>query len=135
MSKSILERLAEDGIELSVSEDGDLDIVGDTNVVNSWLRAIKENKSTILSELKAKSSQHQLNGDANVLQVAFPGNGKRDTAHSELTSLVRFCGEAYAFTEDEHSYALERALADHDSALRCFRAIKAQILAEAKEAQ
>jgi hypothetical protein len=35
MSASILERLAEDGIELSVSDDGNLDIVGDTSAVNS----------------------------------------------------------------------------------------------------
>ncbi|PTR14462.1 hypothetical protein C8R31_106135 [Nitrosospira sp. Nsp2] len=135
MSTSILERLAEDGIELSVSEDGNLDIVGDTNAVNSWLPAIKENKSTILSELKTTRAQHPLNSDANVLHVAFPVNGKRDAAHPELTSLVRFCGEAYGFTEEEHAEALTRALADHDSALTCFRAIKAQILAEAREAQ
>ncbi|PTR16970.1 hypothetical protein C8R31_101123 [Nitrosospira sp. Nsp2] len=56
-------------------------------------------------------------------------------ARCELTELVRFCGEAYAFTDEDHAEALERALADYDSALTCFRAIKSQILAEAKEAR
>jgi hypothetical protein len=52
MSTSILERLTEAGIELSVSEDGQLDIVGDPDVVNSWLPIIRENKSTLLAELR-----------------------------------------------------------------------------------
>ena len=54
-----------------------------------------------------------------------------DVARSELVRLVRFCGEAYGFTEEEHTEALTRALADCGSALTCFRAIKAEILAEA----
>ncbi|SFN32375.1 hypothetical protein SAMN05216386_0477 [Nitrosospira briensis] len=53
-----------------------------------------------------------------------------DVARSELVRLVRFCGEAYGFTEEEHTEALTRALADCDSALTCFRAIKAEILDE-----
>jgi hypothetical protein len=63
MSASILERLAEDGIELSVSEEGDLDIVGDTNAVNSWLPVIKENKSTILFELRGPRILQMLAAD------------------------------------------------------------------------
>ena len=39
-----------------------------------------------------------------------PQNKGVDVARSELTRLVRFCGEAYAFTEEEHALALERAL-------------------------
>jgi hypothetical protein len=56
-------------------------------------------------------------------------------ARCELTELVRFCGETYAFTDEEHVFVLSRALADYDSALTCFRSIKSQILAQAREAQ
>lgn len=50
---NILEQLAEAGIELSVSEDGNLNFVGDPDAVNSWLPIIRENKSTLLAELRA----------------------------------------------------------------------------------
>lgn len=60
-----------------------------------------------------------------------PLKNEMDVARLELVRLVRFCGEAYCFTEEEHTEALERALADFDSALICFRAIKAD-LAEAR---
>jgi hypothetical protein len=63
MSASILERLAEDGIELSVLEDGQLDIVGDTDAVNSWLPVIKENKSIILFELRGPRILQMLSAD------------------------------------------------------------------------
>lgn len=46
---------------------------------------------------------------------------------TELARLVRACGIAYAFTEDEHREALEIALADPDNALTCFRAIAAEL--------
>ena len=49
------------------------------------------------------------------------------TKTQELTSLVRACGIAYAFTEDEHKEALQIALADPDHALTCFRAIAAEL--------
>ena len=67
-------------------------------------------------------------------QQAHPKEGV-DVARSELVRLVRLCGEAYGFTEEEHTEALARALADQDSALTCFRAIQAEILAEAREAR
>jgi hypothetical protein len=51
-----------------------------------------------------------------------------DVARSELAKLVRFCGEAYGFTEEEHAEALKAAIADFDSAMICFRAIKQEIL-------
>jgi len=54
-------------------------------------------------------------------------------ARCELTELVRVCGEAYGCTEEEHAEALAKALADYDSALTCFRSIKLEILAQAKE--
>jgi hypothetical protein len=61
-------------------------------------------------------------------------NEGQQTMRRELTDLVRFCGEAYAFTEEEHAEALQRALADCDSAMICFRAIKREILLGAKGA-
>lgn len=40
---------------------------------------------------------------------------------TELTRLVRLCGERYDFTEAEHAEALAIALADPSDALTCFR--------------
>jgi hypothetical protein len=51
----------------------------------------------------------------------IPNSGQE--SHAELTSLVRLCGERYAFTEAEHAEALAAALADPVDALTCFRAI------------
>lgn len=64
-----------------------------------------------------------------------PQNKGVDVARSELTRLVRFRGEAYGFTEEEHALALERALADQDSAVICFRSIKQEILSAARGAR
>lgn len=41
----------------------------------------------------------------------------------EAVRLLRQCGVAYGFTEQEHAEAFTRALADRDSATRCFRTI------------
>ena len=46
---------------------------------------------------------------------------------AELRRLVRQCGELYNFTEEEHREALEIALADHEGALTCFRAMAAEM--------
>lgn len=41
----------------------------------------------------------------------------------ELAHLVRQCGDAYGFTEEEHAEALAAALRDPVAALECFRSI------------
>ena len=69
-------------------------------------------------------------GIAKIATIAVANNTERHATRAELIGLVRFCGEAYGFTEEEHAEALERALADFDSALMCFRAMKAEILEE-----
>ena len=56
----ILEQLAADGLELSISEDGNLDISGDESAVNLWLDVIKENKSGLLAELHSRAGQTTL---------------------------------------------------------------------------
>lgn len=56
---------------------------------------------------------------------------KPETEQEELTRLVRFCGEHYDFTEDEHIEALSVALADFEAALLCFRTMEAEIQAPA----
>lgn len=52
---------------------------------------------------------------------------KPETEQEELTRLVRFCGEHYDFTEEDHIEALAVALADLESALLCFRTMEAEI--------
>jgi hypothetical protein len=56
----ILEQLAADGLVLSVSEDGNLDILGDESAVNLWLDVIRENKQALLAELHARAVQASL---------------------------------------------------------------------------
>ncbi|HVW66016.1 MAG TPA: hypothetical protein VHB01_13495 [Nitrosospira sp.] len=59
----ILERIAADGLTLSISEDGFLDIDGDQTKIDSWLETIRENKSTILFELRDKRVLKMLEAD------------------------------------------------------------------------
>jgi hypothetical protein len=86
---------------------------------------------SLLDLARNKLRNKQATSSRKNAQQAPPKN-EVDVARLELIRLVRFCGEAFCFTEEEHTEALERALADFDSALTCFRAIKARILAEAR---
>jgi hypothetical protein len=55
---------------------------------------------------------------------ATPGTSRRDPTDAktaELKALIRACGEPYAFTEADYAEALQRALADVDAALVCYR--------------
>ena len=52
-------------------------------------------------------------------------------ARSELTRLVGFCAEINGFAEEEHTEALECALADFDSAMIFFRSYEAETLSKA----
>ena len=61
---AILERLAADGLTLSVSPEGNIDIIGDQNMVNSWIRTIRENKAAILSELQSRRILQELANDS-----------------------------------------------------------------------
>lgn len=49
---AILGRIAADGLTLSISDDGSLEIIGDQEKIDSWLETIRENKSSILFELR-----------------------------------------------------------------------------------
>lgn len=53
MTTDILERIAADGVELSVSEDGELEIIGEESAVDKWMDSIRENKVGILAELNS----------------------------------------------------------------------------------
>mgnify|MGYP001155179881 CR=1 FL=1 len=53
----ILEQIAGDGLKLSISEDGNLDILGDESAVNLWMDVIRENKQALLAELHARAGQ------------------------------------------------------------------------------
>ena len=59
----ILEHIAADGLTLSISEDGNLDISGDESAVNDWLEVIKENKAVILAELRTQRALQELAGE------------------------------------------------------------------------
>ena len=45
----------------------------------------------------------------------------------DLTRLIRFCGLAYGFSQQEISEAIAAALDDHEAALICFRSIAAEL--------
>jgi hypothetical protein len=59
----LIERIAAEGVTLSVSEDGNLDIDGDQTVVDSWLETIRQNKSAILFELRGQRVMKMLEAD------------------------------------------------------------------------
>ena len=50
-----------------------------------------------------------------------------NSERAELTRLVRQCGDAYAFTEQEHAEALAAALTDPVDALTCFSSMAATV--------
>jgi hypothetical protein len=51
----LMNQITADGLTLSISEDGNLEIVGNQSVVDSWLDTIKENKAAILEELTSNA--------------------------------------------------------------------------------
>src|SRR5690348_12710942 len=84
--------------------------------------------ASLLDLARNKLRNNHATSSEKTVQQAHQKQGV-DVARSELTKLVRFCGEAYGFTEEEHAEALASALADFDSAMICFRAIEREILA------
>ena len=70
----IIESMTSDGLSLSVSEEGNLKILGDQDTVNKWMDTIRENKSAILAELdtSGKSCQRQNLPSSQPLQDLHP---------------------------------------------------------------
>ena len=50
-TSQIIQCLTEDGLTLSVSSDGNLEILGDQDKIENWIETIRENKAAILAEL------------------------------------------------------------------------------------
>lgn len=89
-----------DGVYLTLSTTGKIKASGNRESVNRWLTLISEHKPGIIEALHPAA---------------------------ELKRLVRVCGEFYGFTEAEHTEALAVALADFDSAMRCFSTMEREI--------
>lgn len=90
----VLHLIRESGLTLTA--DGDRLIVIPSDRLTDDLRTlIRNNKAVVLDALELEAT--------------------------ELTRLVRVCGERYDFTEAEHAEALAIALADPIDALTCFR--------------
>ena len=84
----IIERMSADGLTLSVSEDGNLKILGDQNMVNSWVDTIRENKSAILNELdtSGKSCQRQILHPLEATPVQQPFNQRSSDRYSVIVN-------------------------------------------------
>jgi hypothetical protein len=91
-----------DGVNLTLSTAGKIKASGNQKAVSRWLVLISENKPGIIEALQ-------------------PAN--------ELRRLVRLCGEFYGFTDAEHAEALTTALADFNSAMKCFSTMEHEIKA------
>jgi len=81
--REIIEQVVADGLELSVSEDGNLKIVGDESAVNIWLKVIRECKQEIISELQAKKYVIRVTDastDPVIVNVSIKGIGTFDMA-------------------------------------------------------
>jgi len=79
----ILEQIAADGLKLSVSEDGNLKLVGDESAVNLWLKTIREYKSELIAELQAKKYVIRVTDattDPVIVNVSIKGIGTFDMA-------------------------------------------------------
>ena len=59
--KEIIEQCTENGLTLSITDDGNLDVVGSQDWIDIWSPILRENKSAILAELgtSGKSCQRQ----------------------------------------------------------------------------
>ncbi|SEA74103.1 hypothetical protein [Nitrosospira multiformis] len=103
----ILEQLAADGLVLSVSEDGYLDLDGETNAVNLWLEVIKEYKSELLAELQAKKYIIRVTDastDPVIVNVSIKGIGAFDMAIPH----AHYDGLALLEVIEQHSLEAER---------------------------
>jgi len=89
-----------DGVYLTLSGTGKIKASGNQEAVGRWLTLISEHKPGIIEALQPAA---------------------------ELRRLVRLCGEFYGFTEAEQVEALAVALADFDSAMRCFSTMEREI--------
>jgi hypothetical protein len=58
----------------------------------------------------------------------------RQTSHpdDDLTRLIRFCGLAYGFSQQEITEAIAAALNDREAAQTCFQTIETEIQKEQK---
>ena len=101
----IIEQIAADGLRLSVSEDGNLKLVGDENAVNLWLKVIREYKSELLAELQAEKYVIRVTDastDPVIVNVSIKGIGTFDMAipHAHYDGLAllevveQYCIEA-----------------------------------------
>ncbi|SFU77723.1 hypothetical protein [Nitrosospira multiformis] len=105
--REIIEQIAADGLTLSVSEDGNLKIVGDESAVNIWLKVIRECKQEILSELQSKKYVIRVTDastDPVIVNVSIKGIGAFDMAIPH----AHYDGLALLEVIEQHSLEAER---------------------------
>jgi len=105
--REIIEQVVADGLELSVSEDGNLKIVGDESAVNIWLKVIRECKQEIISELQAKKYVIRVTDastDPVIVNVSIKGIGTFDMA----IPYAHYDGLALLEVIEQHSLEAER---------------------------
>lgn len=105
--REIIEQIAADGLKLSVSEDGNLKIVGDESAVNIWLKVIKEYKSELLAELHAKKYVIRVTDastDPVIVNISIKGIGTFDMAIPH----AHYDGLALLEVIEQHSLEAER---------------------------
>ena len=56
--KEIIEQCTENGLTLSITDDGNLDVVGSQDWIDIWSPILRENKSAILAELEPLQILH-----------------------------------------------------------------------------
>jgi hypothetical protein len=102
----IIEQIAADGLTLSVSEDGNLKLVGDESAVNLWLKTIREYKSELLAELQAKKYVIRVTDastDPVIVNVSIKGIGNFDMAIPH----AHYDGVALLEVVEQHSLEAE----------------------------
>lgn len=52
--KEIIEQCTDNGLTLSITDEGNLDVVGNQDWIEIWAPILRENKSTILSEMRGQ---------------------------------------------------------------------------------
>lgn len=108
---NIISEVKRAGLTIWLKPNGRIGVAPVERLTDDLRRRITDNRRDVIAALQ--TTHHVIDAAENDV--------------SELTRLVRQCGDAYSFTADEHREALQIALNDPVSALTCFRAMARRI--------